>query len=118
MCPTGLVPVQPQVGPQALEAADAIAVDEAQFFDDLLEFCTHAADHLHKRVVVAGLNGCFRRRNFGQLHHVIPLADRITKLSARCFKCQAEASFSLRLTAEEEPELVGGAEAYRPVCRK
>jgi thymidine kinase len=34
-----------------------IAIDEAQFFPDLVEFCTEAVDNYGKHVVVAGLSG-------------------------------------------------------------
>jgi thymidine kinase len=44
-----------------------IAVDEAQFFPDLLDFCVQAADRDAKVVLVAGLDGDFRRRQFGQV---------------------------------------------------
>ena len=44
-----------------------IAVDEAQFFPDLLDFCKQAADRDAKVVLVAGLDGDFRRRQFGQV---------------------------------------------------
>lgn len=44
-----------------------IAIDEAQFLPDLLQFCTHAADHDHKQILVAGLDGDFRRHRFGQV---------------------------------------------------
>jgi thymidine kinase len=40
---------------------DVIGVDEAQFFTDLDAFCRHAADRDHKEVVVAGLDGDFKR---------------------------------------------------------
>jgi len=42
------------------------AIDEAQFFGDLLEFCIRAADTEGKLVLVAGLDGDFRRQRFGQ----------------------------------------------------
>ena len=45
-----------------------IAIDEAQFFPDLLDFCTSAADEDSKRVIVAGLDGDFQREKFGQVH--------------------------------------------------
>ena len=44
-----------------------IAIDEGQFFIDLHEFCTAAANEDHKKVIVAGLNGDFRREKFGQV---------------------------------------------------
>jgi len=46
-----------------------IAIDEAQFFPDLREFCTKAANEDHKQVIVVGLNGDFRREKFGQVTH-------------------------------------------------
>ena len=45
-----------------------IAVDEAQFFPDLLDFCVQAADRDAKVVLVAGLDGDFLRRQFGQVN--------------------------------------------------
>jgi thymidine kinase len=44
-----------------------IAIDEAQFLPDLLEFCTAAADIDHKQILVAGLDGDFKRLRFGQV---------------------------------------------------
>lgn len=38
-----------------------IGIDEAQFFEDLYEFCCNAADHDGKTVVVAGLDGDYLR---------------------------------------------------------
>ncbi|KAI3431353.1 hypothetical protein D9Q98_004411 [Chlorella vulgaris] len=107
----------------AYSGFQVIAVDEAQFFPDLQEFCTHAADHEHKRVVLAGLDGDFQRQRFGQVLDLLPLADSVTKLSARCKFCAQEerhvaAVFSLRITADSRQEVVGGADVYAPVCRR
>ncbi len=44
-----------------------IAIDEAQFFPDLVDFCTSAADRDSKLVLVAGLDGDFMRQQFGQV---------------------------------------------------
>lgn len=40
---------------------EVIGIDEAQFFPDLDAFCRQAADRDHKEVVVAGLDGDFKR---------------------------------------------------------
>ena len=48
-------------------SVDVIAIDEAQFFPDLVEFCTEASDHDNKYILVAGLDGDFRRQRFGQV---------------------------------------------------
>ena len=41
-----------------------IAIDEAQFFPDLVTFCQMAVDRDCKTVYVAGLDGDFRRKPF------------------------------------------------------
>ena len=38
-----------------------IGIDEAQFFEDLYDFCREAADHDGERVIVAGLDGNYLR---------------------------------------------------------
>lgn len=40
---------------------EVIGIDEAQFFDDLLDFCQGAADLDNKTIIVAGLDGDFLR---------------------------------------------------------
>ena len=49
---------------------------------------------------------------------MLPLADSVTKLAARCAYCDAPALFSLRIAADERQEVVGGADKYAPVCRR
>uniref|UniRef100_A0A9I9DXP7 thymidine kinase n=1 Tax=Cucumis melo TaxID=3656 RepID=A0A9I9DXP7_CUCME len=97
---------------------DVIGIDEAQFFDDLYDFCCEAADIDGKTVIVAGLDGDYLRRNFGSVLDIIPLADSVTKLTARCEICGNRAFFTLRKTQEKETELIGGADVYMPVCRQ
>ena len=40
---------------------DVIGIDEAQFFEDLYDFCRKAADYDGKTVIVAGLDGDYLR---------------------------------------------------------
>lgn len=58
------------------------------------------------------------RRSFGYVLDIIPLADSVTKLTARCELCGKRAFFTLRKTEEMQTELIGGAEVYMPVCRQ
>lgn len=104
-------------GQDAYNKLDVIGIDEAQFFGDLYDFCRKAADQDGKTVIVAGLDGDYLRRSFGSLLDIIPLADSITKLNARCEVCEKKASFTLRKTEEIKTELIGGANVYMPVCR-
>lgn len=49
---------------------------------------------------------------------IIPLADSVTKLTARCKFCGKRAFFTLRKTEETQTELIGGSDIYMPVCRQ
>ena len=49
------------MGEEAYGRLQVLAVDEGQFFGDLAAFCAHAADVDGKHVLVAGLDGDFRR---------------------------------------------------------
>lgn len=49
---------------------------------------------------------------------MIPIADSVTKLNARCEVCGTRAFFTLRKTDETKTELIAGADVYMPVCRK
>lgn len=60
----------------------------------------------------------FFRRSFGSVLHIIPIADTVTKLTARCELCGKRAFFTLRKTEETQTELIGGADLYMPVCRR
>ena len=53
-----------------------------------------------------------------QVLDVLPLADTVTKLAARCAYCGTPALFSLRIAADARQEVVGGADKYAPVCRR
>ena len=60
--PNNLLPchdVMMSVGapPPPVSPLQVIAIDEGQFFPDLVEFCQEAVDHFGKHVIVAGLSG-------------------------------------------------------------
>ena len=59
------------------------------------------------------------REKFGELVDMVPIADTITKLSAKCGirGCLQKALFTSSRFPSEEIEVVGGAERYIPVCR-
>ena len=98
--------------------ADIIMIEEAQFFKDLFTFTTLSVDKYDKTVVVAGLDGDYKRQAFGDLLKLIPYADEVVKLVAICKHCNNKAIFTKRIVDNEEQCLVGGEEYYIPVCRK
>ncbi|XVF81493.1 hypothetical protein PTKIN_Ptkin15bG0159600 [Pterospermum kingtungense] len=113
-----LMSFRQKLGEDAYEKLDVIGIDEAQFFEDLYDFCCKAADCDGKTVIVAGLDGDYLRRSFGSVLDVVPLADSVTKLTARCEVCGKRAFFTFRKTEETRTELIGGADVYMPVCRQ
>jgi len=103
---------------------DIIGIDEAQFYPDLKDFCLLLSEHYNKKLIIAGLNGDFERKPFGQINDLITFCDSVTKLSPFCFTCREEngvmrpALFSKRLGQSKQTILVGKNETYIPVCRK
>ncbi|KAG6524652.1 hypothetical protein ZIOFF_014587 [Zingiber officinale] len=101
-----------RLGAEAYDKVDVIGIDEAQFSEDLYDFCPNAADRDRKTVIVAGSDGDYVGRRFGSVLDIIPLADSVTKLTARCELCGQRAFFTRRKTSEKQTELIGGADIY------
>ena len=107
-----------------LKEYDVIGIDESQFFPDLYEMCLHLSETFNKKVIVAGLNGDCKRKNFGQINTLIPICDSITKLFPFCKPCRdlsrlEPALFSKRIKGDDEPIIdIGANDKYIPVCRK
>ncbi|XP_042622932.1 thymidine kinase, cytosolic-like [Cyprinus carpio] len=96
--------------------ACVIGIDEGQFFPDTVEFCEEMAN-MGKTIVVAALDGTFQRKPFGNILNLVPLAESVVKLNAVCMQCFKEAAYTKRLGAEQEVEVIGGADKYHAVCR-
>jgi len=98
--------------------SDVILINEGQFFPDLFDFVNTLLKE-GKKVYVCGLDGDFERKKFGQILDLIPLCDKVNKLSSLCSQCKdgTPGIFSMRLTNEKEQTVVG-SENYIPVCRK
>ena len=93
-------------------------INEAQFFGDLQKYVIQLVEKYHKIVYVYGLDSDFKRKKFGQILDLIPLADKITKLSALCLPCKngTRAIFTLRITKEKTQKVIG-SDNYIAVCR-
>ena len=69
-------------------------------------------------MVVAALDGTFQRKPFGSVLNLVPIAEKVTKLSAVCMLCcERDASFTYRMSTETEVEVIGGSDKYVAVCR-
>jgi len=100
--------------------AKIIFIEEGQFFPDLYDFVITACEKDNKSVVIAGLDGDYKRDPFGDMLRLIPIADEVTKIHALCKICNdgTLASFTKRLIKSDDKVLVGGNESYQAVCRK
>jgi thymidine kinase len=98
--------------------SDVILINEGQFFPDLEEFVKQMLS-CNKRIYVCGLDGDFERKKFGQILDLIPLCDKVTKLTSLCHLCKngTPGIFSKRLSLETEQTVVG-SDNYISVCRK
>ena len=97
---------------------DVIAIDEAQFFPDLIQgVLTYLADG--KKIIVAGLVGDFRCNPIGDILKLLPHADETVRLYAFCSNCKdgTRAAFTKR-TSESKEQVVIGSKMYMAVCRK
>jgi thymidine kinase len=101
-----------------LKSSDVILINEGQFFPDLYDVVVDMLKH-NKKIYICGLDGDFERKKFGSIIDLIPLCDKVRKLTSLCSKCKngTPGIFSMRLTEEREQTLVG-SDNYIPVCRK
>jgi len=103
---------------------DAIAVDEAQFFDDSVTFLNKLelmqAIQDDIIVVFACLLGDSDRFPWATVTHLLPRMDDIQFLKACCVYCAngIEAAFTKCLVRKDAVELIGDSESYVAVCRK
>ena len=95
-----------------------VLINEGQFFSDLLP-CVEELLKEGKHVYVCGLDGDFERKKFGTILDLIPLCDKVTKMTSLCSRCRDGTAgiFSLRIT-EEKTQFLIGSDNYIPVCRK
>ena len=110
---------------KAVGAADIVAIEEGQFFDDRLPEAVEALAATGKQVIVTGLDRDFRGVPFGTMPRLLALADQVTKLTAICMVCGEPATRTQRLIdgepapADSPLIVIGGMgdETYEARCR-
>ena len=102
----------------AVRDSSVILINEGQFFPDLYDVVVDMLN-CNKKVYICGLDGDFERKKFGQILDLIPMCDKVTKLTSLCSQCKngTPGIFSMRLT-NETAQTVVGSDNYIPVCRK
>jgi thymidine kinase len=107
------------------QRASVVAIDEAQFFDDGLPEVADLLAAEGRSVLISGLDQDFLGRPFNAMPTLLALADQVTKLSAICTVCGADATRTQRLVggrpaAADDPLIVVGGmndDRYEARCR-
>ena len=94
-----------------------IGIDEAQFFNDLLEFVKYS--ETTKIIIISGLDGDYNRKPFGQILECIPLCDNVIKLSAMDMISNngKPGIFTKRISKSNDQVLIGSNDHYISVSR-
>nr|QBK91152.1 MAG: thymidine kinase [Pithovirus LCPAC202] len=103
-----------------------IGIDEGQFFPDLYLQVKNWVLNLGKIVYIASLDADSNLELFGQVTKLIPIAETVTKKTARCIFCLENESGLIITPAVSTvckvekvgQTLVGGLESYSPACLK
>src|SRR3954470_6750974 len=97
---------------------DVVGIDEAQFFDEgIVDVCNSLANS-GKRVIIAGLDMDFEGKPFGPMPNLLAVAEFVTKVHAICAQTGELASFSFRLSENDQQVMLGETGQYEARNRK
>jgi thymidine kinase len=97
---------------------DVVGIDEAQFFDGSIVEVSNTLANTGKRVILAGLDMDFEGKPFGPMPQLLAIAEFVTKVHAICAQTGELASFSFRLTGDENQVMLGEQGKYEARSRK
>jgi len=98
--------------------AKVVLIDEGQFFGDLVEGVKLILKK-QKNVYVYALDGDRFQKPFINVCSLLPLAVDVTKITALCTRCGADAPFTITddNMIGDEQLVPGGSETYSAVCQ-
>ncbi len=88
-----------EILPLVSKDTDIVGIDEAQHMGDGLIHVVETLLSQGKQVIVTGLALTFDRQPFTPIPALMAMADKVTKLSAICMLCGAEAVYHKRVGA-------------------
>lgn len=97
---------------------EVVGIDEAQFFDEAIVDVCNTLANSGKRVIVAGLDMDFEGKPFGQMPNLLAVAEFVTKVHAICSETGELASFSFRLSDNDQQVMLGEKDVYEARSRK
>lgn len=100
---------------ELISSADFIFINEAQFFDSILENVLYLTNILKKNVVLCGLDLDYKRQKFGTMMDLLSKATNVFKMTGKCVKCNGLSCYSHRIVSSYFQILIGTSE-YIPLC--
>ena len=95
--------------------ADFIFINEAQFFEAILESVLYLSETLKKNVVLCGLDLDYKREKFGSMMELLSKATNVFKMTGKCAKCNKASCYSHRTVNSYFQVLIGTTD-YIPLC--
>ena len=100
-----------------IDNCDVVAIDEAQFFDDLIvPVCNKIANN-GIRVIIAGLDMDYLGNPFGPMPNLMAISEYVTKVHAVCKKSGNIANYSYRKNKKKDIVVIGEKDKYEPLSR-
>ena len=100
-----------------IDNCDVVAIDEAQFFDDLIvPVCNKIANN-GIRVIIAGLDMDYLGNPFGPMPNLMAISEYVTKVHAVCKKSGNIANYSFRKNNKKDIVVIGEKDKYEPLSR-
>ena len=111
--------IDTKTGTINLSNLEIILINEGQFFDNLFTWVSYIVENYPIHIYICGLDSDYKKQKFGQILDLVPICDKITKLTSWCAICRngTPGIYSHRLTEEQE-QLVIGNSNYISLCRK
>lgn len=102
---------------------DIIVIDESQFFPDIILVKDWVMKY-HKTVYSAGLIATSEGTMFGEFYKLLPFANKIKHVKARCLLCKEETknpSISIKAImtkslVPKDKDILVGSDTYIPTC--
>ena len=100
------------------DSTRVVAVDEIQFFDEMIIKVVTKLARRGCRVICAGLDQDSNGRPFGSIPDLLAISDSVDKVQAVCTVCGAPATKSVRLDNSKKGQVVvGHSDIYEARCR-
>ena len=100
-----------------IDNCDVVAIDEAQFFDDLIVSVCNKIANNGIRVIIAGLDMDYLGNPFGPMPNLMAISEYVTKVHAVCKQSGNIANYSFRKNNKKDIVVIGEKDKYEPLSR-